>query len=206
MKNNWKIAIAWIATVLVVFIISNSISRNREVGGEVYNARAMEDTVRFYKDKYNREVAEKLSMLSVSSKVLEENDSLKQLIKGMKPEFIVKVNTVYRDTGTVKFDTVYRDVYIPFHERNRYRYISGTVMEDGIHFDNFEVYASQYLVSGKRKKFMGSTEYIVRVVNENPYVTTTAIQPLVIKERDRWYERWWVWGLAGLAGGILISK
>ena len=53
---------------------------------------------------------------------------------------------------------------------------------------------------------MGSTEYIVRVVNENPYVTTTAIQPLVIKERDRWYEKWWVWGLAGLAGGILISK
>ena len=47
MKNNWKIAIAWIATVLVVFIISNLASRNREVGGEVYNARAMEDTVRF---------------------------------------------------------------------------------------------------------------------------------------------------------------
>ena len=101
---------------------------------------------------------------------------------------------------------MYRNVYIPFHERNRYRYISGTVMEDGIHFDNFEVYASQYLVSGKRKKFMGSAEYIVRVVNENPYVTTTAIQPLVIKERDKWYEKWWVWGLAGLAGGILISK
>ena len=47
MKSNWKIAIAWIATVLVVFIISNSISRNREVGGEVYNARGMEDSLRF---------------------------------------------------------------------------------------------------------------------------------------------------------------
>lgn len=181
MKNNWKILIAWIATVLVVFITLNSVNRDREAGRDVYNAKAMEDTIRLYKDRYNREVAEKLSMLSVSSKVLEENDSLKQLIKGMKPEFIVKVNTVYRDTGTIKFDTVYRNVYIPFHDRNKYRYVSGTVMEDGIHFDNFEVYASQYLVSGKRKKFMGSTEYLVRVVNENPYVTTTAIQPLVIK-------------------------
>ena len=51
MKNNWKIAIAWIATVLVVFIISNLASRNREVGGEVYNAKAMEDSIRLYKDR-----------------------------------------------------------------------------------------------------------------------------------------------------------
>ena len=129
MKNNWKILIAWIATVLVVFITLNSVNRDREAGRDVYNAKAMEDTIRLYKDRYNREVAEKLSMLSVSSKVLEENDSLKQLIKGMKPEFIVKVNTVYRDTGTIKFDTVYRNVYIPFHDRNKYRYVSGTVME-----------------------------------------------------------------------------
>lgn len=200
MKNNWKILIAWIATVLVVFITLNSVNRDREAGRDVYNAKAMEDTIRLYKDRYNREVAEKLSMLSVSSKVLEENDSLKQLIKGMKPEFIVKVNTVYRDTGTIKFDTVYRNVYIPFHDRNKYRYVSGTVMEDGIHFDNFEVYASQYLVSGKRKKFMGSTEYLVRVVNENPYVTTTAIQPLVIKERDRWYREMVGVGIGRISG------
>ena len=54
MKNNWKILIAWIATVLVVFITLNSVNRDREAGRDVYNAKAMEDTIRLYKDRYNR--------------------------------------------------------------------------------------------------------------------------------------------------------
>lgn len=205
--NNWKYTILWIAAIVVVFIVKDRVDKKREERHESYNHEAYLDTIRHYKDKLGREVAEKQSIILSSEKVLKENDSLKSFIKGMKPSVVVKTETVYRDTGMIKFDTIYKDACIPFSEKGKWRYISGKVMEDGIHFDHFEVYSRQYMAVGtKRKWLLGDTEHVVRIVNENPYMTMTDIQPLTIRERKKWFEKWWVWGIIGLTGGILISK
>lgn len=204
--NNWKYTILWIASLVVVFLVKDCADGNKETRHEENNYEAYLDTIRHYKDRLGREIAEKRSIVLSSASVIKQNDSLKELVRGMKPTVIVKTETVYRDTGTIKFDTIYKGINIPFKDKSKWRYISGSVLEDGIHFDNFEVYGKQYMVVGTKKKLFGSTEHVVRIINENPYMKTTDIHPLTIKERKRWFERWWVWGIVGMTGGILITR
>lgn len=205
MTSNWKVTISWIATVALVLLLKDRVDKHGDVRDDRENYSAYLDSTRHYKDRYNRVVAERRAMELSSARILEENDSLKELVKGMKPSVIVRVETVYRDTGTIKFDTVYKGTSIPFNLKNEWRHVSGRVLEDGIHFNRFEVYSNGYLTVGTRKKFLGNTEYIARYVNENPYVTTS-LQPIVIRHSSKWYEKWWLWGIIGITGGILITR
>lgn len=205
--NNWKYTILWIATIVVVFVIKDFFDNEKIEQSQENNFVALNDSIRLYKDKYNREVSEKRSIVFNSDKVLKQNDSLKELIKGMKPEVIVETKFVYRDTGTIKFDTVYNNVYIPFSSKDNFRDISGIVKSDGIHFDSFEIYMKQHIAVGEIKNGLFKRNYYgVRIINENPYVKMTDIKPIIIKPNKKWYDRWWIWGAAGLTCGILIMK
>lgn len=204
--SNWKITILWLASVVLVFLVKDCVDSRDKINDDKDNYAAYLDTIRHYKDKYDRVIDEKSAMVFESQKVIKQNDSLKEFIKGMKPEVVIKMETVYRDTGTIKFDTVYQNVYIPFSNHNKWRNISGVVKGDGIHFDTFDIYMKQHIAVGTTRKFFGSAEHVIRVINENPYVTLTDVKPIVIKEKKRWYERWWLWGIVGVTGGILISK
>lgn len=205
--NELKWIPLWLVSLLVIYVLKDCADHVKIEKARQEVMDILDDTVKVYRDRMDRVVSEKRALEVSSDRVLRENDSLKELARNVKPRVIVEVNTVYRDTGTIKFDTVYRDLNIPFKSVDRWRNVSGTVMGDGIHFNEFEVFNTQTLLHGEsRTWFMGRKSHVVRVVNDNPLVTVTGLKPLVIEEKKRWYEKWWLWGIAGFAGGILITK
>ena len=47
---------------------------------------------------------------------------------------------------------------------------------------------------------------IVTVQLDDPYAKIVTANSITVPYKTKWYEKPWVWGLAGLTSGYLISK
>ena len=61
--SNWKITILWLASVVLVFLVKDCVDSRDKINDDKDNYAAYLDTIRHYKDKYEREVNEKSAVV-----------------------------------------------------------------------------------------------------------------------------------------------
>lgn len=172
------------------------------------NAKALNDTIKYHKNKYGYEVASKLA-LQLSLKYLKyQNDTLKEAIKKFK-----KPITIIQTKQVVKIDTF----YVPFKDTikcvfnedilkaNTNYSLSANVSNKGFKLNNLEVFNDQTIVTGfKRQGLFKKPILITEITNSNHYVKQTEIKPIVIIYPKKIYEKWYVTVPVGFVLGKLF--
>ncbi|MFA8451752.1 MAG: hypothetical protein ACEPOW_13745 [Bacteroidales bacterium] len=176
------------------------------------NLKAMQDSVRTYKDKYGRVVAEKRSLVISKNELKGLNDSLRDVIKGYKPEVVVKWKTKieYKDTLRIPYpvdiDIPY-EFEVPFKYKDKWSLIEGLSTNKGLAFHKLQFNNEQSLTIGdKRDWFLGKSYSSVKIVNTNPNANISGVQSFIIRPKKRFIDQWYVQVGIGVVGGFLIAK
>lgn len=109
------------------------------------------------------------------------------------------IDTFYTDGTPEKPDTVY---YSTFNEwSNDYLSIyNGKIIEKELTFDyNYKVGIELFQEARKNK-------IIVTAKLTDPNAQIISANSLTIEHKNKFWEKWWFWGAAGITTGILISK
>jgi hypothetical protein len=182
---------------------SSETTRNRQ------NIKAATDTIDRYKDKYDRIVSEKAAYELTAKEFKNINDSLKNVIKGYKPSVIVRYKTKieYRDTLTIKYDTIRDDLSASFKFKDKWLSFSGETFLEGLKIDNISIYNEQNIVVGeKREGLFKEGELKIKIVNSNPNIEVLNMDGYIIKKKTPIFKKWYTWLGIGVVGGILLSK
>ena len=134
-----------------------------------------------------------------------------------------KVQSQVRIQSVFKVDSIfvpYTDTFII--ERNNYKSfgfalnndkysIVGKTKEGGILLDSISFNNNLNVTIGNKSRgFFRSSQPIVQIQYENPYVNTKSVQNIVVKNDIKWWDRkgtWLTMGLVGgLVGGIFLMK
>ena len=172
------------------------------------NIDAQNAKIELYKDRLNRSVAEKQSLIVQVGELKSFGDSLEVAIKNIKPKVIIqtKEKIVYRDTVIVKWKDPEKK---SFEWSNKWAFFNGKSFNDGIRIDSFGFNDHITIVQGQRKTGLfglGRAETVVRVVHSNPYVQTKEMKPIVVRPKERFYNKWYFWLGAGIAGGFMLNR
>jgi len=175
------------------------------------NIKASNDSIKYYKNKFNNEVASKLAFqydLSQLKDVASENIKLKESIKRFK-----KPITVIETVQIIKIDTL----YIPFKNKidcvfnediikaNNHYSLSANVSNIGFKINNLTMFNEQTIVTGlKRQGLFKKPLLTTEITNTNPYIRQTKINPIVIVYPQRIYEKWFVTIPVGFVLGKLF--
>ena len=200
--------------ILLLTIVSICLFFDNKNIREDYNRnnKSYNDTIKNYTDRYNRIIAEKSALVINKNTLKGKNDSLKELIKGYKPEIVVRWKTEYRDTGSVvvKYDTIIPfDFSVPFTYKSKWMEMSGLSTNKGLIFNNRAVFNEQSLVFGERKTGWFKPNYIsVKIANTNPYMRTVSMESYKIKTKESWLldKRTWIGTGIGIIAGFIIFK
>ena len=208
-KVNLQTVIIVVLSV-VAFYLWHSKSEDKKFSE--MNLKAASDTISTFKDKYNREVSEKRSYVLANKSLLTENDSLKETLKNIKPEVVVKWKTKieYRDTLKIPYPVdveIPCEFNIPWNYKDKWFEIGGISSDKGISITDRKFFLDQSLVVGwKRDKWYQSTYASVRIVNSNPDAQIIGLDSYIIKPKKGIFSKWYFWAVAGGVGGILITK
>lgn len=171
------------------------------------NIVALNSHMELYKDKLNRSVAEKEALVVQVNDLKSFGDSLRVAIKNIKPQVVVQVKEriVYKDSIIVKWkDSETKS----FEWSNKWAFFNGQSFDQGIRMDSFGFNDDITLVQGFKKTGLfglGKGETVVRVVHSNPYVQTQEMKPLIVRPKERFYQKWYFQLGAGFLCGYLLK-
>lgn len=195
---------------LGILNIYTDIQRRKLSDTNSHNIVTYNDTIKIFRDKYNRTVAEKKSYEVSLSDVKSLNDSLKDIIKDYKPTVITKWKTkiVYKDSIHIKYDTILPvDFNIPFTYKSKWLIFSGRSKNTGLDINLIEIPNEQSLVIGYKKDGFFKTPYAnVSIVNTNKYIEFEQIDSYIIRPNRTIFDKWWLWTVVGFVGGVVILK
>ena len=113
-------------------------------------------------------------------------------------------------------DTLYLHDSIPFIPRkfnlsNEFYSFNGKTQRNSVLLDSVSFTSGLDITIGSKKMgWFKSPKPIVEVEYTNPYISTTSINNVIIKDEPKWYEKNGLWfgvGIGvGIVGGILINK
>lgn len=172
------------------------------------NIEALNSQIITYKDKLGRSIAERKALEITTSELGSLNDSLREAIKGMKPQIIVKwrTKTVY-DTTYIKLGSIPCQFTSPFSFEDKWVRYSGVVSDAGLRMDNMEFFQDISLVQGiKRKNFFHPYYQTTRIINNNPHTEVSGMKTYVVRVQSRWYDKWYVHVAAGFALARIIKN
>lgn len=207
--------------LIVGAVIAISIYSHKQ---SVNSINVVTDSLRVYKDKYARAVAEK-RMLALNAKqinqVVEDNDSLKAMVKDLKNRQvsdIIQIKTRIRydtipifakaDTIVIKSDTVKSDSVFTFNHNKEYLTLNGEfkLRNKLLSINELSIPNSQDIVVHRNEQtFEGKYSYKVNVTNSNPYITTNSIESYKLNIKKKWYEKWYIVAPAAFTGGVLLG-
>ncbi len=114
--------------------------------------------------------------------------------------FISSINNI----GDSSIGTLLR-VPMPFSITNEWYGIAGFVNTQGINLDSLSFRNKMKITIGSKSQGLFKKSIpIVLMENENPYVQTTSMQNIVIKNELKWYEKKGVWFGFGVITGVAI--
>jgi hypothetical protein len=173
------------------------------------NILALNDSIKYHKNKYGKEVASKLVLqysLSQLKDVSKQNKELKETIKNFK-----KPITIIETKQVVKIDTVYVSFEKPidyvfskdFSSTNKYYQLSANVSNLGFKLNDLTIENNQSVVVGwKKQGFFKKPLLTTEITNSNPYIRQIEIKPIVIVYPKKIYEKWYV----VLPAGYVLGK
>ena len=189
-----KIAVAIIVALILFFFFQES-KRKSEVNNLVKSISSYNDSVSNYRLKNGKLVAFNKT-LELENKTqlkayLNKDDDFKLLLKKYKQ---VTGGITIVDTFRIQGDTIKLTDTIPCHfnpikfERILpYYSLNGTITETQFVLDTLIVPNTIKIVLGQKRVGLFSKETRVEVVNSNPYVTTTNLSAVTVKEKKKWY-------------------
>lgn len=217
-KLLWILSISFIL-LLFVFIGIQHRKINHLNGANQLQAvelSTLKDTVAVYQNKAG-ELTYKLSVVEVSHGNLKQSLKLAGFeIKQLKDRDINwrKVNaalklqlaatgsgeTTVTDTFRIEsIDTVYYQKVNDF--TNDYLSLfNAEILNRKLNFDYSYTTGISIIQEPKRK------ETIVNVFLTDPKASITSANSITVKHKTKWFQKPWLWGIAGLGTGILISK
>lgn len=109
------------------------------------------------------------------------------------------VTDTFRMSIEVPGDTVW---YSTFNNwSNDYMSIyNGEIFDKNLKFDYDYKVGIKIIQAPKRK----STLITVKLTDINARITSA--NSITVKHKTKWYQKWWLWGSAGLVGGVIIAK
>lgn len=189
------------------------------------NIQAMNDSLETYIKKYNglNHIIAIKDALILTEK--EAKDAAILEVKELKALKIKSVNTqlqleakiqILKDSLKAKPGTVIEyvkdtsgnvGIKLPFEYEysDKYAYLSSGVNTNKIPHINAQIYLDGKFIIGFQKDGLFKTKPVGVFVTENPYITTTNIVPVIISTQARWYEKWWVQMLGGVAIGAFTT-
>lgn len=148
-----------------------------------------------------RNLKEALEIAGYDIKKLKESE-----IRYRKLNSILKAQLEAKDSG----QTVIRDTLLivendtikagSFQVNNHFLLFNGLIKRDSLNWDyRYNVEFDFFHETNKNKT-------VVTVALNDPKAEIISMNSITISHKRRWYEKPWVWGAAGIATGILISK
>ena len=200
------------ALVVALFFAVAKCSREQRTGNN--NAMALTDSVRYYKNR--------LGTTTASIKTLQlDNKQAKDLLfkkdaqlAALASEF-AKVHNVVKYQSVTKFDTInvaYHDTVPCVFERagaikDKWYSFTYKSNQKGFTVDSLTIPNTATVITGtKRKWFLGREIRTTDITNTNPHIKVTGITAAEINIPVNWYKKWWLWLLAGAAGGFVLVK
>lgn len=220
----------WIIVIIVIIGLStfgivltiklNNLSDTNQL--QAVELSTLKDSVSTYIDK-NGELVSKLESVEIEKSNLKESlniagydvkDLKAKNIKWRKLNDILKFKLESAGSGSVELnDTIYitnsptSDEVVSdtinaktFKWSNDYLSLTGDVKDNRLSFDY--IYKTDVkLFKEERRK-----ETIVTVLLSDPQASVTSANSIIIKHKQKWWNKWYIWTAVGLTGGILIAK
>jgi hypothetical protein len=174
----------------------------------------LKDSVKTIQQK-NGELSFQIQSVEVEKRNLKESLELAGFeIKGLKEKEIRwrKINSVLKaeleskgsgQTEIIKTEIITEtDTIIQgnFAWNNKYLNLSGDIEKNLISFD-YRYNTPINIFTSEKKK-----ETIITVSLADPNASIISASSITVSHKRKWYEKPWVWGIAGITTGILISK
>lgn len=158
-----------------------------------------------------------LSQKDAITNNLLEIEKLKKLKARVVVNTITKIDSVFIPfvSDTTTFDTLVIDNYIivpkRFSLQQEWYSMDGSILKDGLLMDNLSFNNELKITLGSKSEgIFKSPKPVVLVEYSNPYVSTTGMQNVVIKNDLKFYDRKTFWlgvgFVSGIGTSILINK
>ena len=219
MKTNKIILILTAITVAVLFVYIgiqhrkiNRLTDQNQI--QAVQIAVLNDSIQVIKDK-NGELSYRLTVVQVNADNLKESLEIAGWnLKKLKAKDIewrnitnaLKLKLESLGSGQAAIhDTIFvagRDSIISnyFNWNNNYLSLNGVVDIDKVTFDYYYRTSIDIVQHHNRKGTM------VTVSLSDPNAAIVGGNNITVSKEKRWWEKPWLWGLAGLGAGILISK
>lgn len=230
-KNRWKtyagFAILFIAIILLFRDGCQSRRQLKDYKGQVVNFNLKEQVFKVTVDNKNREIIEQNQMILTQAQAIDsgvlENTRLKKIKSQVRVTSTAKIDTIFIpfEEDIKDFDAEgLKDVMIDpgkylllpkkFSKINQWYTIRGLVVKEGLKIDSIRVFNVQTITIGD-KKLKGLRNIFkrriptVEIINENPYISVTGLQNVVITKKKRWYQTTLIKIGAGFVIGALTA-
>lgn len=202
--------------IILLSVLAWDLYNSKKIDSKIAeeNILALQDSVKYHKNKFGNEVASKLA-LQLTAKELQksvkngsiENNKLKEAIKKYK-----KVIATVQTTQEVTIDTI----YIPFKDtikcvfrknfeiRDKWYQFNQTITNKGFKITDFKLTPNnQTVVFGwKKNGWFKNPQAVVEITNLSPLFKQTKIKPIIIVYHKKWYEKWYI----TIPSAFLIGK
>lgn len=193
-----KVTIILIFLVLLGIIFHLYTSKQDISNRAKDNLIALNDSIKYHKNKFNQEVASKRSLqltLSELKDYSKENIELKEAIKKFKKPItiiqtkqVVKIDTIVKFKDTIKY-VFSKDISVD----DRYYQFDIKINQIGLKIDNFTISNNQTIVVGwKSQGWFKNPIATAEITNTNPYFKQTEIKPIIIVYNKKWHEKWFI--------------
>lgn len=114
------------------------------------------------------------------------------------------ISTTVHDTIKVNdTDTIYYSKVNDWSD-NRLSLFGGTIIDNKLDFTKYTfVVDFKQVISEQKNKTIVTVKF---ENNQDGAIKLTNANSIIVPNEVKWYQKWWLWGAAGLAGGILIAK
>lgn len=180
------------------------------------NLQASQSVIKKYKDKLNREVAEKENYVLNSTKdlkdLLNKNDSLKESLRNFKKvNSVTQIKTVTKIKEVVlnRIDTVYNEKCDNFGVYNKMTrdYDIFVQVSDSIEVLDLSITNTQDVMIGDiRQGIFKPTSFDTKIVNSNQHITVTGLKTYSVEVPKKWYEKPYITLPIGIVGGLLLAR
>lgn len=165
-------------------------SKNDELTYKLSSVKIEKDNLKESLELSGYEIKE-LKRREINYKKINSALQLELQVSGAGHATIVDTITVINGIDTANVRT--------FKWTNNYLSLTGSI-DNRLNFNYFYKSGIQIIQYKQRKQQM------VAVILNDPNASVTTGNNIVITKERKWYEKPWVWGIAGLAGGVVIAK
>ena len=208
-----------VLSIFLILLVWDSCSKKALLSAYKKKMSQLEFTNQSFEEIVNKDGKKIIEQeqLILSQKDAIQNNFLVDLDKMKKVQSQVRINNVYHIdsvfipyTDTIIIENTKYKSFV-FGVNNDSYNIYGKTNEGGILIDSLSFYNNMKITIGNKSMgFFKASKPIVQIDNTNPYIQTTSVQNIVIKNELKWWDKkitWFTIGTGlGIVGGILLIK